>query len=224
MDTAPAPRSDYMDAQGARDDGTDPEFMLVTLQTRTGERYLQLDAQTALLVETPALVSTYADNTRLLVQARILRRSGLDAYYSGVARIVWIEAVNVGDVLSYWDIISEQGPDSSPNPPAGPSDPPDLSGSPLEVLEDWMTVAEAGYLTVHYRILDSGQVQHQFRLQCAGKDYYLMHDAGGDTEGDLVEGLVCFPISLADQTEFNLHYLDFENNERVLTFEYEAGK
>ncbi|MBP5675621.1 MAG: hypothetical protein J6W94_01250 [Bacteroidales bacterium] len=76
----------------------------------------------------------------------------------------------------------------------------------LDVLDDWMTTVEDGYLTVHYDTLwGSSGVQHSFRL-LTGTDpanpysLALVQDSHGDAKDEKYDGLVCFDINSLPDT------------------------
>ena len=77
----------------------------------------------------------------------------------------------------------------------------------LDVIDDWMTSVEDGYLTVHYNTWwGSAGVQHSFQL-LTGTDpsnpysLVLLQDAHGDLMEEKSDGLVCFDINSLPDTE-----------------------
>ena len=76
----------------------------------------------------------------------------------------------------------------------------------LDVIDDWMTTVEDGYLTVHYDTWwGSAGVQHAFRL-LTGTDpdnpysLVLLQDSKGDAMEEKSDGLVCFDINSLPDT------------------------
>ncbi|MBR6305946.1 MAG: NigD-like N-terminal domain-containing protein [Bacteroidales bacterium] len=86
------------------------------------------------------------------------------------------------------------------------------AGSPsgkdyIDILDDWMTSVEDGYLTVHYNVLwGLTPTAHGFSV-VTGTDpedpyvLHLRHDARGDTMDEKADGLVCFDINSLPSTE-----------------------
>ena len=71
---------------------------------------------------------------------------------------------------------------------------------PLEIVDDWTTVAEDGYLTLRFRTRWGGKAEHRVNLvhrTDVNTPYYftLYHDAQGDTEGQTGDALVAFKLA-----------------------------
>lgn len=71
---------------------------------------------------------------------------------------------------------------------------------PLEIVDDWVTVAEDGYLTLRIRTRLGGHQKHIVNLvhrTDVNTPYYftLYHNAQGDTNGQMGDALVAFNIS-----------------------------
>ena len=71
---------------------------------------------------------------------------------------------------------------------------------PIEVVDDWVTVAEDGYLTLRLRTRMSGKKKHivnlVHRTDVNTPNYFtLYHNAQGDVNGQIVDGLVAFNLS-----------------------------
>jgi hypothetical protein len=70
---------------------------------------------------------------------------------------------------------------------------------PLEIIDDWVTVAEDGYLTLRFRTRWGGNVKHVVNLvhrtDVNTPNYYTFyHDAKGDTNGQIGDALVAFKL------------------------------
>ncbi len=89
---------------------------------------------------------------------------------------------------------------------------------PLEVVDDWVTLVEDGYLTLRLRTRWGGNTKHVVNLvhrQDVNTPYYftLYQDAKGDTRGQMGDALVAF--KLAD------HVIPRQNyHEETLTLEW----
>lgn len=98
---------------------------------------------------------------------------------------------------------------------SGQTSPTESDG--LDVLDDWMTGLEDGFLTIHYSTWwGDGTIQHSlslFRGENAG-EIYLIHDARGDEKREKADALVCFDIN-------NLSAFAEENN-RTLTLKWKT--
>ena len=71
---------------------------------------------------------------------------------------------------------------------------------PINILNDWITVAEDGYLTLHFATVFGNGSQHKLNLvhrDDVNTPYYftLYHDAQGDTEGQTGDALVAFKLA-----------------------------
>lgn len=103
---------------------------------------------------------------------------------------------------------------------------------PLEIVDDWVTVAEDGYLTLRIRTRLGGYQKHIVNLVLrtdVNTPYYftLYHNAQGDTNGQMGDALVAFNLSsvLAGlDTELNPGDAAPEGNGKVetLTLEWQS--
>lgn len=82
-------------------------------------------------------------------------------------------------------------------------------GDGVDIITDWMTSVEDGFLTLHYRTWwGSGDVQHRLSLHSGlnPEDPYellLVHDARGDAALEEADALVYFDINSLPSTEGN---------------------
>lgn len=70
--------------------------------------------------------------------------------------------------------------------------------APLEIYNDWMTVAEDGYLTLHFRMNFSGRRVHSLNLIKGSKpgEVILYHNDNGDGQGGRpANGLIAFKLN-----------------------------
>ncbi len=77
----------------------------------------------------------------------------------------------------------------------------ELGDDPLEIVKDWVTLVEDGYLTLRFRTVSSGLgVKHFLNLVKGVNpenpyEVHLRHNAYEDTSGDMVDGIVAFDLS-----------------------------
>ena len=183
-----------------------------TLRTRDGQRYIQLDAVSAGLVVNPDVVADIPDETRVFLQYRcVLYSAILPEFCSDAILVEWATPLDTGEIR--YDMSAYEG-------------------DPLAVNLDWMTSLEDGFLTLHYSIPSKGKASHGFSLYPGATPYEfrLVHDANGDTEGDLTDGLVCFRIgALLPDTggktvTLSLTYLYLDHTWKTLTVDYRTPK
>lgn len=192
------------------------ELAVATLRSEDGIRFLQLDPVSRGWIVNPEEVSDIPDITRVFVQYNSVKRSNRPSFCTESVLIEWAMALDVGEI-------------SSENYGAG-----SISGvgDPVDLLKDWVTSLEDGFLTLHYMVHISGNAQHSFTLFRGASPYefHLRHDAHGDPSGSLTDGIVCFPVEdlLPDTegktVELSLEYLDLKNKKSRLTVEYKSPK
>ena len=182
---------------------------VATLRSRYGIRYLVLGEASIGLIVNPDSVQDIPDGTRVYTQYRPVSAK-LPDFCTEAVLLEWTAAVDVGDISFYTD-----APESDP----------------VDIVTDWMTSLEDGFLTLHYRIRASGKVAHSFELRPDAEGHFrLLHDAHGDTGGEMTEGLVCFPVAgLLPDTQgetvtLSLHYTDLNKQASTLTVDYRSPK
>ncbi len=78
---------------------------------------------------------------------------------------------------------------------------------PVEIVNDWVTIAEDGYLTLRFRTIWSGQgITHFVNLVPTNNpdnpyEVEFKHDANGDVNGRVGDGLVAFKLDDLPDTE-----------------------
>ena len=205
LDYVPGGRFDYSNTGPAYND-----LAIGTLRSREGVRYVRLDASTVGMIVNPDEVKHISDGTRVFLQYRcVVLGSNLPEFFTDAVLVEWARPLEVGEV--YHEAQSRQG-------------------DPISVIMDWMTTLEDGYLTIHYSIPSSGNASHKFSL-CPGEkehEYILIHDANGDTKGDLTDGIVCFHVSSmlpdtgGETVTLSLTYLELDNTSKTLTVDYRS--
>lgn len=68
---------------------------------------------------------------------------------------------------------------------------------PLEIVNDWATVVEDGYMTLRFRTYFGMGNTHYLRLVKGEKPYevILYHDADGDLHGEIADGYIAFRLN-----------------------------
>lgn len=103
---------------------------------------------------------------------------------------------------------------------------------PVEIVKDWVTIAEDGYLTLRFRTNWGGMKTHFINLVATNpnKPYELTlyHDANGDADNYAADGLVAFRITSLPDTEGKTVDLTLKWNsfsgEKTATFKYCSRK
>lgn len=213
------PRPDPVDNSNApAEDQAPTQNTFATLLSHGQDRFLRVDGQYDWLIVNPAAAAAFPDDTRVLATLEESSESTFDkTLYSSAVSVILMEAVETA-----YTAARDSGTTAPDNA---------YFGTPLQIIFDWITTAEAGYLTLHYRILQSGAVKHRFELRPYGTDYdyALFHDSQEDAGEDPGEGVVCFRLSPEPQaaegetTRIRLHYLDFSGKVKTLVLVYRNG-
>ena len=206
------------DQQFAYDNVLQDDLLAVaTLRSRDGVRFLQLDPKSVGYVVNADAVEDVADGTRLFVQYKAYWSDNRPGFCTESVWVDWATPLEVGNVSSIkYEASSEL-----------------MVSDPMDIVLDWISSLEDGFLTLHYTILASGRQKHWFGLYQSALDpthFYLRHDAQGDTAGSLTDGIVCFPVEnlLPDTGEktvtLSLTYLNLKNTPSTLTVDYRTQK
>ena len=225
MDSGPRSTLDEDGPKGSIADseyGTGEPFLAVaTLYSQEGIRYLQLDPDSIGFIVNQDDVADIPDKTRVFVQCK-----GVSAdrprFCTESVWVDWATPLDVGNI-------------SGPPFEEVHSDKSFQASDPVDIVLDWITSLEDGFLTLHYMIPASGDNKHTFTLYRSregnGRHFYLVHDAQGDSETDSVnDGIVCFEVeSLLPDTggetvTLSLTYLNLKNTLTTLTVDYRTPK
>ena len=204
---APDGKSSYFDPQ----DGTGNDLAIGTVRSQDGVRYIRLDEKSCSQVVNPREIADIPDGTRVFLQFRYVVSSSIADFCTDAILVEWASPLDVGEIR--YDMQAR-------------------NGDPVDILMDWITTMEDGFLTLHYSIRASGSVKHGFSLypSVEPNTYRLVHEANGDSKGSLTDGIVCFDISglLPDtgegSVELHLDYIDLNNTQKRLTVEYQSPK
>lgn len=194
---------------------------LVTLKTNAeGKFYMQLDDKNTLWAENVSK-NPYGDKeVRALVNCYGVKNSVLPDGAPADAQVVhvnWIDSIRTKNAVPY----PAEGVDEK------------YGNDPVEIVNDWVTVAEDGYLTLRFRTVWGGQGNVHYVNLLTGKnpnDPYeveFRHDAKGDTNGHWGDALVAFklpevPGADGKQVKLTLKYKSF-SGEKTVQFSYQSG-
>ena len=205
LDYVPGGRVDYSNTGPAYND-----LAIGTLRSREGVRYVRLDASTLGMIVNPDEVKHISDGTRVFLQYRcVVLNTTLPEFCTDAILVEWADPLNVGEIVT---------------------EPQDRPGDPMSVILDWMTCLEDGFVTLHYSVPSRGNASHGFCL-CPGaaeNEFRLIHDAHGDNEGDLSDGLICFDVSSllpdtgGETVTLSLTYLNLDKTSKTLTVDYRS--
>ena len=193
------------------DKGSKEGMAIGTVRSQDGVRFIRLDGVSRSQVMNPNEIKDIPDGTRVYLQFRYVVAETVADFCADAILVEWASPLEVGEVRYE---MSARACD------------------PVDIILDWMTSLEDGFLTLHYTIQASGSVKHDFSLYPGVEPHTwrLVHDAHGDSKGNTTDGLVCFDVSgLLPETgdepvELYLDYIDLNNTNKRLTVEYQSPK
>ena len=160
---------------------------LVTIKTNssTGQVYLQLDDETTVL-PTNMKTSPYG-NKELRALTHLKIQDGQGGHYSKSAYVNWIVTILTKNMARSM----------------GAKDDEVYGKDPLEIVKNWTTSVEDGYLTLRFRTYFGNGTKHVVNLVKGAQPYevILHHNAMGDTKGYVRDGLVAFRLSDLPDTQ-----------------------
>lgn len=183
---------------------------IVTIKTlSSGETYFQVDEKTTLLPVD--WKNPYKSETRALV--RYTEQSDANAgLFTKSVKVNWIDSVLTKKAVPFTEEFKNGADD------------------PVELIPDWLTVCEDGYLTVHFATWwgPDGSKPHYINLGIDPEkphDLYFRHDKNGDDAATrAMEGIVAFKIDeiltdVKDGDELTFHWTSFDG-EREAKLKY----
>ena len=187
---------------------------VATLRSQGGTRYLRLDPVSVGYILNPEDVKDIPDATRVYVQYKEVVSARPDFCTESVW-VDWAMPLDLGEISPV--LWSEAG---------------SFVEHPVDIVLDWITSLEDGFLTLHYMVPSSGDRKHRFVLYGSLEKYhyYLVHDANGDTGGSLTDGIICFPVENllpdtgGEKVTLSLTYIDLKNTQKTLTVDYRTPK
>lgn len=151
--------------------------------------YLQLDDATTLLPVNITSSPYGAKEVRALVNCREVDEPS-DGYTKAV-HINWIDSILTKQIA----------------PDLGIENDTEYGTDPVEIVNDWVTIAEDGYLTLRFRTIWGDQSKAHYVNLLVSQDpanpyeVEFRHNAFGDVNGRYGDGLVAFNLSSLPDTE-----------------------
>lgn len=117
----------------------------------------------------------------------------------------------------------------APVPSLGETNDITYGNDPIEIVQDWVTVAEDGYLTLRFRtVWGPANITHTINLLTGTNpddpsELLLCHNAAGDTEGRWGDALIAFnlnslPCDTDGKAKFKLRWNSF-SGEKTIDFD-----
>lgn len=187
---------------------------LVTIKTdsSTGQVYFQLNDSTT--VSPTNLKTSPYGNKELRALVNLTMQKGQTSLCSRSAYVNWIDTIRTKNMA----------------PSLGQKDDETYGKDPVEIVRDWTTVAEDGYLTLRFRTYFGDGRTHIFNLVKGDKPYevVLHHNAMGDTRRIIRDGLVAFRLNDLPDTQgktvtITLKWQSFSSIKSV-QFKYKSRK
>lgn len=186
------------------------DWAVGTCRIREGVSVIHLSSTSVAFVENPEELDGIAAGTRLFLQYRGPLSGDRPSFCTERIHVDWATPIDVGEISYLTDA---------------------WLGHPVGIVLDWVTSLEDGFLTLHYMLPTSGKEKHTFTLVPGIGEgaFRLVHNAHGDTEGTLSDGIICFPVEelLAGFQEgqtLSLTYLDLNHELTTLTVVYPGFK
>lgn len=162
---------------------------LVTVKGAADDAFfLQLDDKTTLL-PTNVKASPFGDKeVRALVNYSEVNEPSGD--YTKAVHINWIDSILTKPIA----------------PDLGKENDEVYGTDPVEIVNDWVTIAEDGYLTLRFRTIWGGSKKHFVNLLLGQNpenpyEVEFRHNAYGDTYGSEGDGLAAFKLDELPDTE-----------------------
>ena len=186
---------------------------LVTVKEAADETvYFQLDETTTLL---PVNITSHpfdSKEVRALVNYEEVDDSSEE--YDQAVRVNWIDSIRTKPMA----------------PNLGEENDNEYGNDPVEIVSDWVTIAEDGYLTLRFRTMWSQLgITHYVNLIPTNNpenpyEVQFKHDANGDVSGRVGDGLVAFRLDQLPDTEGETVKLkliwDSFHGEKSMEFDY----
>lgn len=185
---------------------------LVTVKNAADDTFfLQLDEKTTLL-PTNLTTSPFGEKeVRALVNYKEVDKPSGD--YDKSVFVNWIDSILTKPIA----------------PDLGEENDKVYGTDPVEIVNDWVTIAEDGYLTLRFRTVWGGYKKHFVNLLLAPEEdnpyvVEFRHNAEGDVYGDVSDALVAFKLTDLPDTEgktvkLTLKWKSF-TGEKSATFDY----
>lgn len=177
--------------------------------------YMQLDEKTTLLPVNMAKSPFDNKEVRALVNYRLA--DGDPGDYDKAVFVNWIDSIRTKTT------VPDMGEDNADK----------YGNDPVEIVRDWVTIAEDGYLTLRFRTKWGNGTTHTVNLVSGVNpddpyEVLFCHDADGDIRGYWGDGLVAFRLDKLPDTggktvDLTLRWNSF-SGEKSVKFKYNSGK
>lgn len=195
-----------------------PNVLVTVKPVSDGSCFLQLDDKTTLKPVNLSKSPFGKKEVRALANVSKVKESA--APYNQAVKVNWIDSIRTKALV----------------PTAGADNDKVFGTAPIEIVNNWITIVEDGYITICFYGIwgDSGKVHYVNMLTGTNpKDPYeleLRHDSNGDVAGYRREatGIIAFNIrSLPDTkgktVKLKIKYRSFRGD-KVVTFDYVTGQ
>ena len=194
------------------DDYREPTYNgLVTIRyTESDVLYFQLDDVRTLYPVNIGNSKLWEDGQRALINFQVVDED--DKGFTDAVYVNWIERVLTKSMVESKGVENDS-----------------LYGKdPVEIVRDWVTVVEDGYLTLRFRTYWSGGVTHTVNLLAGVNpdnpyEVEFRHNANGDLNYYVEDGLVSFDLSKLPDTEgrtvkLTLKWMSFSGPKSVVFY------
>lgn len=172
----------------SKDDDYDYSVMmpnaLVTVKTDANDKlFLQLDDETTLLPVNITESPYEGKEVRALVNYKEVEEPS--GSHNKAVHVYWMDSILTKKLVE--PLSTEEETDKV------------YGNDPVEIVNDWVTIAEDGYLTLRFRTVWGGNpdVKHFVNLIALDPENYVVefrHNAYGDTYGHVADALVAFKL------------------------------
>ena len=166
-----------------------PNALVTVKEAANKTVFFQLDDSTTLL---PVNITTHpfgSKEVRALVNYEEVDDPSQS--YDQAVKVNWIDSIRTKSMA----------------PNLGEGNDEAYGNDPVEIVPDWVTIAEDGYLTLRFRTMWSHQgITHYVNLISTNNpqnpyEVEFRHDANGDVSGRVGDGLVAFKLDQLPDTE-----------------------
>lgn len=192
------------------DDASFPNALVTVKSEADGSCFLQLDDSTTLYPVNMAK-SPYSKEVRALTNFKKVEKKSDKYTYS--VYVNWLDSILTKNMVAS----------------VGDKDDTTYGNDPVEIVNDWVTIAEDGYLTLRFRTRWGNYSTHIVNLVASAnpdKPYEIVfrHNANGDRYGYIADGLVAFKLDKLPDTngktvDLTLKWNSF-SGEKSVVFKY----
>lgn len=193
-----------------------PNALVTVKATPDHKTYFQLDESTTLYPENIKTQLYDGKQVRALLNFEVVDTQ--TPGFTKTVRVNWIDSIRTKDMVLLSDKVTEQT----------------LGNDPLEIVRDWVTIAEDGYLTLCIRTLwgDPNKVHYVNLLGGVNPEnpfeVELRHNASGDVYGTPGDALIAFrlndiPAEYPAGQVLTVKWKAFSGETKTATFKLDGG-